>query len=329
MRALIWIVGILTALYSGYWFVGAQSAERAIRAQIEGLRAQGLTLDHSDLSLRGYPSRFDLTLTDPHLADPQSGLEWRAPFAQVFSLSYKPWHLIAALPPEQRLRLPPLDLTLRSEDFKASLVMDPGLSLPLNRMTLAVDGLDLTEAGSPLLAAKALRFSTRTEAMAENAHEFAFLATELRPDPQARALLARAGWPEVIERINLGGIARFDGPIRPADPAAFPALVELDVAQGDLVWGALRTSAKGLLRPDSAGLAEGRLMIEITGWQAIPAMLREAGVIKPDALFVVTAMLSGMAQQDGTPDTLSLPLTFAGGTMTLGVWPIGPAPRLR
>ena len=329
MRALIWIVGLLTALYSGYWFVGAGAAERAVQDQIAALRAEGLTIETSDLSLRGYPSRFDLTLTDPRLADPESGLDWSAPFAQVFSLSYKPWHLIAALPPEQRLRLPPLDLTIRSTDFKASLVMDPGLSLPLNRMTLAVDGLDVTEAAGPVMAAGKLLFSTRTEAMAEHAHEIAFLATDLRPDPQAAALLARAGWPEVIERINLNAIARFDGPIRPADPGAFPALMELDVEQGDLVWGALRASATGLLRPDSAGLAEGQLMIEITGWQAIPALLREAGLIKSNELIVVSAMLAGMAQQDGTPETLSLPLAFAGGTMTLGVWPIGPAPRLR
>ncbi|WP_168732922.1 DUF2125 domain-containing protein [Aliigemmobacter aestuarii] len=329
MRAIIWGVAGLTAIYSGYWFVGASAARTAIESQLAGLQAQGLVAETSDLSLRGFPNRFDLTLTDPRFGDPQAGVEWAAPFAQVFSLSYKPWHLIAALPPEQTITLPGDVITLRSDSFKGSLVMEPGTALPLDRMNIAVDALEANASGGPIAGAETLRIATRQEPLAENAHEYAFLATNLRPDPGLMALFASAGLPDVIARANLGGVARFDGPIRPAAPESLPVLTGLSVDQADLVWGDLTVTAKGELRPDAAGLAEGTLTVEVTGWRVLPAALQAAGVIQPDALFVVTAMLSGMAQQDGTPETLTLPLSFANGMTVLGTWPLGPAPRLR
>lgn len=330
MRALIWVVVVLGALYSGYWFVGAKAARGAVETQIAAMQGAGLIAETAGVSLRGFPSRFDLTLDAPRFGDPQSGIVWQAPFAQVFSLSYKPWHLIAALPEEQSLTLPGGEvLTLRAARVQASLVMRPGPSLPLDRMNLAIDAPDLSGTGGALAAAENLRFATRSEAMEPDAHEVALLLTGVRPDPALMAVLAPAGLPAVIDRLALAGVAGFDGPIRPAAPEDMPRLTRLTLEGTEIRWGDLRASAAGTLQPDATGLAEGVLTLEVTGWQALPGALQAAGLIQPEALFVVTAMLSGLAQQDGSPDVLTLPVTFGNGTAMLASWPIGPAPRLR
>jgi Uncharacterized protein conserved in bacteria (DUF2125) len=40
-------------------------------------------------------------------------------------------------------------------------------------------------------------------------------------------------------------------------------------------------------------------------------------------------MLAALAQQGPNPNVLALPLTMADGWMTLGPFPLGPAPQLR
>lgn len=329
MRALIWAVVILAAIYSGYWFLGARAARGAVEAQFANLQAAGYTAERSDFALRGFPSRFDLTVENPRLGDPSAGVEWSAPFAQVFSLSYKPWHLIAALPNEQVITLPGDQLTVTSDSFMGSLVVQPGTSLPLDRMNIAIDALAVTASAGALGAAQRVRLATRQEAMQDNAHEFAVQLSGLAPDPAILAGFGRAGLPSVIETVDLAGVAQFDGPILPANPGAFPVLSAVTLYRADLVWGDLRMTGKGEVTPDATGLAQGALTVEITGWQVIPGALQAAGAIQPDAMFVVTAMLSGLAQQDGTPEVLTLPLTFRNGLISLGEWPIGPAPRLR
>ncbi|HSF64747.1 MAG TPA: DUF2125 domain-containing protein, partial [Paracoccaceae bacterium] len=102
MRWLLWIVVAAATLWSGYWFAGSRALERGAVQAIAMQAAQGF-VSQADVSVQGFPNRFDLTLTEPRFGDPARGLVWEAPFAQLFALSYKPWHLIAAFPPEQRL----------------------------------------------------------------------------------------------------------------------------------------------------------------------------------------------------------------------------------
>ena len=101
MRALAWIVAVLTALWGGYWFVGSSALESATLRGVDDLRAQGNTLDYSDLSLQGFPNRFDMTVTDPVFVSAQNGFGWKAPFVQSFALSYRPNEVIVVFPDSQ------------------------------------------------------------------------------------------------------------------------------------------------------------------------------------------------------------------------------------
>ncbi len=105
MRILIALVLIAAVGWSGYWFYGARSLHRAIRAEIAELRSDGISVETDDISVTGFPNQFDTTFTTPRLAWP-SGVVWSAPFLQIFALSYRPNQIIVALPPRQSLSGP-------------------------------------------------------------------------------------------------------------------------------------------------------------------------------------------------------------------------------
>ena len=133
MRKLLVLIFALAALWSGYWFVGATAVERGTQVLLDDLRAQGWQVEVADVGTRGFPNRFDTTATQVKLADPLGGFTWTAPFFQVLALSYKPNHVIAALPESQSFELPGQTLQVDSTRMRASLVVEPGTALALDR----------------------------------------------------------------------------------------------------------------------------------------------------------------------------------------------------
>ena len=140
MRALIWITAVLSLAYGGYWAVASSQVRAGATQALDEMRAEGRA-DYSALSLTGFPSRFDLTITDPVFAGAQAS--WRAPFLQVFALSYRPNHIIAVWPHEQTLAVAGQRIAVTSDDMRASAVFGAQTALPLDRSTFVAGALRL------------------------------------------------------------------------------------------------------------------------------------------------------------------------------------------
>ena len=106
MRILFFAICAMALAWSGYWIVGAISLERTLIDWLEQRRLDGWVAEASSVNTRGFPNRFDSTFSDLELADPSTGMAWTAPFFQIFSLSYRPNHIIAVLPERHQFRTP-------------------------------------------------------------------------------------------------------------------------------------------------------------------------------------------------------------------------------
>ncbi|OZA13753.1 MAG: hypothetical protein B7Y02_05540 [Rhodobacterales bacterium 17-64-5] len=131
MRRLIVILVLAVGLWSGYWFAGSSAVQQGIEGWFADQTARGMTAERTALVVQGYPNRFDLRVEGLRLADPQTGFGWQTPFAEVYSMTWKPWHIIAALAPEQVITTPDEEVILRADGLKASLRASPTLDLPL------------------------------------------------------------------------------------------------------------------------------------------------------------------------------------------------------
>ncbi|MGB8812432.1 MAG: DUF2125 domain-containing protein [Paracoccaceae bacterium] len=330
MRALWTVVMGLGLLWGGYWFVGSQAVERGAESWFADQAAQGMIATRDTLVVRGFPNRFDLTVEGLHLADPASGYGWRAPFVQIFSLTYKPWHVIAALPPSQSFQTPFQDVTLTSDKLQGSVVVVPGTALALDRVTAVGDGLALRSSLGWLLAAKQARFGTRPDPADANAHEIGFEVSGLVPDPALMKVLAgQTNLPPEIEVVRLDSTATLSVPLDRYVAETTPALNKLVIREGLIRWGSLVFFAKGSVVPDAQGFAEGRIDLRIEDWRQALAAAVAMGVIKPEIAPTLDQALGLLAQQSGDPDVLNLPLSFQSGQVSLGPIPLGRGPQLR
>ena len=320
MRVLIWAVAILVALYSGYWFLGASAARQgAETAQMEAA-ARGVILQHQGLDLTGFPSRFDLTWTEPRIT--AGDLHWQAPFVQVFALSYSPWKLIAAFPPEQRLDLAGQRMALATTRMRASLYLRPETALPLDRFDAVIEGASLRgDAGW------ALGFASANASLIaqEGGARAALRLLDVVPD-QALTGAVQDVLPATLQRIDFLADLDFEGPLALRSPATLQAL---RLQEAHLVWGDLRVTASGDLRPDAAGLAEGRVTLRVEGWQTGLAAAERAGLVPPQFQTALRSVLENLAAQSPEAGLLTLPLVMGQGRMMLGPLPLGAAPRLR
>ncbi len=330
MRILIAVVLVAAFLWFGYWFVGSRALQAGIEQWFAARRAEGWVAETSDITVRGFPNRFDATLSGIELADPDTGLAWTAPFFQMLALSYRPNHLIAVWPHEQTLMTPWQRIEATTTEMRASVVLDDGADLALNRVALVAEDLQLDSSAAWSVAAQGVRFATRRRPGSLSAHEVGFDATGLSPGAGLRDRLdpARALPPE-IGRLHLDATIDFDAPWnRHALAAARPQPTQVTLGDLSAEWGGLKLSAAGDLDVDTRGVPAGRIVVSATNWREMLELAVTAGALPASLATTVERTLEALATLAGGGDTLDVPLIFAGGRVSVGPMPLGPAPRL-
>tara|TARA_R110002096_G_scaffold28480_16_gene86341 strand:+ start:14601 stop:15605 length:1005 start_codon:yes stop_codon:yes gene_type:complete len=329
MRWLLRLIVVLAGLWGGYWFLAARGVENTARAWIDALPEIGLTASHQGLEIDGFPNRIDLTLTEPRLDNPARRIGWQAPFLQILSLSYKPWHVIVALPPEQRLTVPGDVLTLRNEKLQASLVVVPDTTLALDRIVVAGTALTLTSDSGLSLAAKELHLATRQDAARANAHEIALDITGISPGADLTYQAIAAGFPGTISGISADVVVQFTAQIDRMMAQTRPQPEVLDIRNIQINWGDISLAAQGTLRAGPGGLAEGEVTLQVTNWEKGLEAAVALGFLPQDTMTSWRNGMNFMAKQSPVPGRLDLPLSFRDGFVRLGPLTIGLAPRLR
>lgn len=342
MRKLMVFTLLLVALWSGYWFVGSRAVRDGVNGWFADAAAQGLVAKNAGVTVAGYPNRFDLTIDGPTVWDQATGAGWEAPFLQVFAMTWKPWHIIAALPPEQKLTLPDQTVTIGSERFRASFRAKPSTDLPLAAIVLESDTLAASSsAGWTLGAGRSVVSLSADEAVpgagdAPNTYLFGLDLAALVPDPAfTRAIravtipdLPASDLPDAIDKLHAQVFLTLTAPLDRHAGEARPLLTRVELAPVTLAWGQLSATAKGVVQADDQGFAAGEITVEVTNWNRLPAVLVAAGAVKPEMAPTIARGMQALAAQSKDLDVLALTLKLEGGQMSFGPFPLGPAPRM-
>jgi hypothetical protein len=329
MRKLVFLLIVVTVLWSGYWFAGSTAIRNAATDWFAAQGATGVQVENSSLSVAGFPNRFDLTVDDLRFADPASGFGWQAPFVQIFAMTWKPWHIIAALPPEQEVVLPDQTITLTSEGLRASVRARPATDLPL--------AMAIIESG-PFAAASSQGWTTGADKAVLSlgasegkpaTYDIAADIAGLAPDPALlRQIAPDGGLPPTISVVTLRATATLTAPLDRHAGDTNPRLAAVDLTDMTLTWGDVALTAAGSIAPDDQGYAAGRIAITVTNWRKVMPVLVASGTVKPELARTVETMLDGLARQSGDAEVLKVPLVMEGGWMSIGPLPLGPAPVL-
>ncbi|OYU19444.1 MAG: High-affinity K+ transporter ATPase chain B [Rhodobacteraceae bacterium PARR1] len=328
MRRLLIAVLVLVALWAGYWFGAARLIERGTEDWFKDQTEAGMLSGHDGLRVTGFPLRFALDITRPHLADTASGTGWSAPEARITAQAWMPWQVTLDLPEQQIVDLPGQEVTISSSAISATVAVTPGTTLPLDWTAISGDGLSLLSSQGWSLGIARLMAQTQRTAADPLTHEVQAEATSITPDEGFRSRLAtQSTLPELIDGLRLEATLSLTAPLDRHAPATQPRLTVFNLRDAALTWGDLVLSASGAVEADAQGFAAGQIDLRLTGWRELVPVLVAAQLVKPEVAPTITRALEVMAK-NGTAEVLDMSLILSEGWMRLGPIPLGPAPLL-
>lgn len=319
MRILLGIVIVAGMAWGGWWHFASQSALRFAQSAITEAEAQGWRISIADLKRGGFPNRIDLSAGPTKVTTPDGQITWDLPFAQAFSLSYKPWHLVSVLPHSQKLTLHGQTFEITSKDLRSSLIVTPNTDLGLDRFQIVAEDLAVSGAQTALKMAK-MSLATRPALDQQLSHDLGLEITDLDLGPWGQ----RLGLQVPITRAYVDAMLAFDRPLDRHALATGAKLSKLVLRRSHLVWDQITISLAGELSPDAQGLTQGRLSLEVQGIQQALALLDRNIQMEPYQRQLLQIALAGATNPEGA---VTLPLLFGEGRVKLGPIPLGPAPR--
>lgn len=335
MRKLIIISIILSGLWGGYWFVGSTALETGLKDFLSTKHGTNdpVRIEYSDLSVRGFPNRFDTRLTDIVFSDTQNNINWQAPFLQLYALSYKPNHIIAALPHTQTLQLPNQTLQIDSAEIKGSIVFVAQSllkqALEIDRSSFVVRALEITSDTGWKTNIKEANIATRQTPASALHYDVAISAMTITLPDSLRVLIdPTRQQPTLLDALSLNSTLGFSHPwdLR-AGRGATPKVRELTLNNMSVLWGDVHLQASGTLQVDPVGHPVGRLDLIATNWKNLYDLAKSNNTINPDSAITILNGLKVLAEMSEGENIIKAPLNFANGQMLLGPLPIGPAPR--
>ena len=329
MRALIVVIVAAVALWSGYWYLGATATERGLTNWFEARQAEGWQASYGSIDTAGYPNRFDTTITELNLADPNTGVAWTMPFFQILTLSYTPNHIVVAFPDEQFVANPIERLTVTSDTMRGSVVFQPDTSLAVDRTSFELAGLEVRSSNGWSTTVESGQFATRQNGGADR-HDVYFAANEMRPSQAMLDVVDPDGTlPVTFQSVKLDLTTGFDADWdRFALEKRRPQPREIDLKLFSADWGELTLQAAGSLSVDDLGVPTGKLDVRAKNWQQMVQIAVDMGVLGEGSRPTVERLLGTLAGLTGNPTTIDAPLTFRDGRIYVVGLPIGPAPRL-
>lgn len=323
MKQLLAGVILATLAYGGWWAYAAQTLRSDVEAWFAALRADGWQADYSDLTMRGFPNRTDLTISDPVLISPDGTVGWQAPFFQILALSYKRGHVIVAWPDSQTLTTPDAEIAVTSDGLRASVVFDDQTIL---RSNLEAPVLNLSGPDGTLALAD-LNIALEQIATAPSSYRLAGSAGNIATTtPRAASGIG----PDSLASARAETVLEFDRPLRLDAPNdAPPRPVKIDIQRSEITYGAVTFRITLAATLDAQGRPTGDMSITADNWRAGVEAARDNGDLPPGLADGLIDALSLLSTFNGTRDSLDVTLGLDRGTLLLGPVPVGQLPPIR
>jgi len=330
MGKLIRIVLLAAFAWSIYWAIAAWGLRAAVTGWFDAQEARGWQAEYADIELEGFPLRHVTTLRSPALADPRTGVAWRAETLRLQSPAIWPGHVTLRFPATpQRLSHYDDTLELAADAMIATMHLDAGLALEIDTLSLTAGpwsvrrGAEAVAQGAGLVLGMQRQTDPRSYALTLD-------LPGLVPGPRLREIAAISDrLPDELDSLELRMSVTFDKPWdRSALETSRPQPRHVDIGLADARWGAMRVLAAGEFDVSEAGVPEGSITLKVDNWRELLEMARQSGALPPEAVGPAERALGLLSGMGGNPNALDARITLRGGYMALGPIPIGPAPRL-
>lgn len=331
MKWLISAAVVVAALIAGVWALGAAAHERVVRDWLDARIAEGWLANTDDVSVAGFPARFDTRIASLDLADPDTGWVWSAPTLDFTQGLFRPDRITATWPATQTLASPFERLDITAGAMTSALDVQPTANFALDASDTALIDIAVRSTAGWTMAIPEGRLTVTRQPEAAAIYDIVFLADGfVPPEPITRRLDPTGVLPDRIAELSTRATVSFE---RPWDLDAIeerrPQPTRLMLEDLTASWGTVMLRAAGMLDIDAAGLPSGEMTVRAQNWREMVAMAANAGVLPPRMRGTAEALLGVVGGMSGRPEDIDATLSFSNGRVFLGPLPLGDAPRLR
>ena len=180
MRLLLIITSLLALIWSSYWIVFSVKLKSEVSDFIKSHNSDQWLVEYSDLSIKGFPNRFDITLNKLYIRNNDLSVTWLLPYFQILSLSYKPNHLILVFPNTQTLENGNNKIIFNTTDMLASLsFMDYKFS-ELDQFILSIEKSELKGPKRKILNTTVLNFAVKQNKTRNGNYHLGFRGNDIQ-----------------------------------------------------------------------------------------------------------------------------------------------------
>ncbi|WP_157973517.1 DUF2125 domain-containing protein [Tropicimonas sp. IMCC34043] len=328
---LLWLVLLVAVAWGLWWGWGVWTTSRNVHAWLNERRAAGWQAEWSDISIQGFPTRIDTTISDLTLANTEAGWVWSTPFLQILGLNYENNHYVLVSADTMTLQTPYERIEMTGEDLRGSVNFLPGQARAIDEAVAIFKDLSLVSDAGWAGTVAETRLAVRPTAGRDGWYDLGVEVSGLTPGSGPLARLAGMGMaPGTIERLNADLALRLDRPLdRTALEGLTPQPREIDIRDLGARWGQLDLRVAGDLTLDAAGQVSGEILVKATNWRDMLELLRESGSVPGAVVSGLESALQIASGFAGSKKTLDIPVTFRNGRTRIGILPVGPAPVLR
>lgn len=326
-RLIIWTL-ILVLLYGGYWFSVSRMLDQAIRQAATQARAEGWQVDLEMLETSGFPGVFNLQGSDIDIVAAGSAWAWQAPDLRLSAPSLQPTRLAAELPNTQTLRLGDQSFQIESDVLELTAATQFNMALKFDAARIkAAETRIRADVGWQASLDSATGALTATQGQ-DHTYDLDATASGITfPIALVQQVDPSGTLTNVVDQVALDAAITLDRALDRhaiADPNTQPVPERIVLHQFDMRWGDIGLHASGAIDVDANGAPDGRVTFRTAEWQTIIDLFVAMGAIDRGVAPTLSNMARGMVDADSV---LVVPITFEDGFMSMGLLPLGPAPR--
>ncbi|AXI45341.1 hypothetical protein C1J03_04375 [Sulfitobacter sp. SK012] len=331
LRKLIVVIVALALLWGGYWWGVAAAVNAALGNWADMRRSEGWSVAMSDPQQSGYPAAVKTQISTMSLARIDGRTALAIPEIALNVPLSAPLSPTMLLPAQSvTITSPNVSARLDIEGAQVKMALKPSRLAEVQQITLNMAPWQIARSGRPLLSSQGT-----VAAMVQNPDNDRIYAFNVDVDGLTLAELMRQNlrlppaWPETFETLELQMTVAFDRPFdRRSQPGDRPQPRRIELERAAATWGAIDLLASADLTVDTSGTPEGTLSLRADNWKAILDMLQATRIFDPRLRDQIENTLGLVAGLSGSSDTLDIEITFADGRMSIGFFPLGPAPKI-
>ena len=301
----------------------AYAVERGISLASDNPQVSGSEVRFEVASVTGYPKNFTIGITEIEIGA-KDKFTWATQEVLVEAKSYQPNRINVDLSEPHSISGSLGSLGIDAKLADLSVLFKPNLQLSLGSLEALFKNLTLSFKGLPDVEVETM--SARLDASPNTEKNYQVIA-QIEKLNLSNLMIGTGSDFQIVQNISLSAEVELSRPLdRLAIANGSPQLQTLHLHEALINYGETSVLLNGKLAVNELGALNGNINFTVQNWKPLFGLAKDMGYVEPELEDFFYSILINLANQDGSEESLTIPLAIANnavsyGALTLGVLP--------